>query len=107
MVWKISTVPINSRAAITYNRALKAKGLGNYQEIVAGDKIKYVYIELPNQLNTNVMGFIDGLPPEFNLHDSIDWDLMYLKVYLAPMREIINLIGWSVEPIASLESFFD
>lgn len=101
------TVPINSRAAITYNKALKAKGLDNYQEIVAGDKIKYVYIELPNQINTNVMGFIDMLPPEFNLHDSIDWDLMYLKVYLAPMREIINLIGWSVEPIASLESFFD
>mgnify|MGYP001587859458 CR=1 FL=1 len=100
------TVPINSRASITYNNAIRDKGLANYREIIPGDKIKYIHVELPNKLNTNVIGFSDILPPEFDLHKKIDYDLMCEKTYLKPMRDIIELIGWSVEPVATLDAFF-
>jgi DNA polymerase elongation subunit (family B) len=101
------TVPINSRAAITYNQGLKSNNLDNYREIIPGDKIKYIHVKLPNKLHTNVIGFSDILPPEFNLHDKIDYDLMFFKTYLKPMNDIIELIGWTSEPVATLDSFFD
>ena len=100
------TVPINSRASMLFNKTLNDLGMDNYEHIMAGDKIKYIYLNLPNKLNSNVIGFVDVLPKEFGLHSKIDYDIMWEKVYEKPMRAIIELIGWSVKPRASLESFF-
>ena len=99
------TVPINSRAAITHNKAIRDYGL-DLREILAGDKIKYIHLEEPNKLRQNVIGFSDTLPPEFDIHKKVDWDLMYEKTYLKPMRDMIELIGWKVKPVATLDSFF-
>jgi DNA polymerase elongation subunit (family B) len=101
------TVPIHSRAAIVYNKAVKDYGLdGNYETIGVADKMKFIHLELPNKLNQNVIGFVDTLPPELDLHKKVDYDLMFEKTYLKPVRDMMDLIGWSVEPVASLEDFF-
>lgn len=100
------TVPINSRAAIIYNLAIRELGLTDYQKILPADKIKFIHIEQPNRLNSDVVGFPDVLPPEFKVHNKIDYDTMFEKTYLKPMRDIMELIGWSEKPVATLESFF-
>lgn len=100
------TIPINSRAGMVHNKLVRELNLVDYKEIIPGDKIKFIHVELPNKANTNVVGFTDVLPPEFNMHHKIDYNLMYEKTYLKPMRDIIELIGWSTEPQATLDSFF-
>lgn len=100
------TVPINSRAAINYNREISRMGLYSYEVIRTGDKIKYIALEEPNRLQQHVIGFVDRLPPEFNLHHKVDYEVMFYKTFLKSMRSILDLIGWSAEPMASLEDFF-
>lgn len=100
------TVPINSRASINYNRELRNLGLTDYEVIRNGDKIKFVHLTAPNRLQQNVIGFVDVLPEEFNLHHKIDYDTMFFKTYLKPMDAIMQLIGWEAEPKATLDMFF-
>lgn len=99
------TVPINSRAAITYNKLIDEMGL-DLPEILPADKIKFIHLTEPNKLRQNVIGFIDVLPKEFDVHRKIDYDTMFEKTYLKPMRDILELIGWSVKPQATLDGFF-
>lgn len=99
------TVVINSRAAINYNNAVKSNNL-DYELIVNGDKIKYVHLMEPNKLQTHVFGFIDSLPKELDIHKKVDYDVMLEKTYLKPMNDLVNIIGWSLEPKASIDVFF-
>lgn len=99
------TVVINSRAAINFNNAVKSHNL-DYPLIVNGDKIKYVHLTEPNKLQTHVFGFTDTLPKELDIHKKVDYDLMLEKTYLKPMNDLVNLIGWSLEPRASIDAFF-
>jgi len=46
------------------------------------------------------------LPKEFKLQEYIDYEVQFDKTFLDPMRFILESIGWSPEPKASLEAFF-
>lgn len=100
------TVPINSRAAINYNRELDNLGLEDYEKIFNGDKIKFVHLTLPNRLQQNVIGMVDTLPEEFKLHHKIDYDTMFYKTFLKPIDAIMQIIGWEAVPTPTLEAFF-
>jgi len=103
----IKGTPINSRASIIHNRELKRLSLENkYPFIRNGDKIKYVYLRRQNPTGENVIAFIDELPSEFNFERFIDRDLQFAKTFVDPITLILNAIGWSPEPRASLADFF-
>ena len=56
--------PINVKAAVRYNDFLKFKGLDKkHSQIVAGDKIKWVYLK-DNPYKIDTMGFLDFDFPE-------------------------------------------
>jgi DNA polymerase elongation subunit (family B) len=100
--------PIHSRAAIVHNMAIKNMNLENKYELIrSGDKIKYVYMRVPNPVKENVFGFIDFMPKELKLEAYIDYDTQFQKVFLDPMVIILNAIGWSPEEQNDLESFFE
>lgn len=101
-----SGTPINSRAAIIYNKYLKDLGLTKYETIGNGDKIKYVYLKLPNPVKSNVIAFPSEMPKEFKLEGFIDRDLQFQKAFLDPLTIILNTIGWSSEKRSTLENFF-
>lgn len=99
--------PIHVRGVILYNKLIDDKGLQNrYQKIVAGDKIKFIYLKVPNPIQENVISFTDYLPREFGLNGYIDYDTQFNKVFLEPLKMILDAIGWSVEKTSTLEDFF-
>ena len=99
--------PIHSRGSLLYNHYLKQKNLTQkYSLIQNGEKIKYCYLRLPNTIRENVISFIQYLPKEFELDKYIDYDLQFETAFLNPLKKIMDAIGWEIEKVASLESFF-
>ena len=98
--------PIHVRGSLLYNHHIKAKGLDKkYQLIYNGDKIKFVYLYVPNSIQENVIAFPDFLPEELELHKYIDYNLQFKKTFIDPIEIILDAIGWSAEPKADLQQF--
>ena len=99
--------PIHVRGALLHNYYIKQNKLENkYELITNGDRIKFVYLKMPNAIRQNVIAFKDVLPKEFKLHNQIDYDLQFDKTFIEPLNLILNPIGWKAEEIATLEDFF-
>lgn len=103
-------VPIHVTASLVYNKLLKDLKLEHkYEKIKNGDKIKFVYLKLPNKTMYHVIGFPDSvgvLPPEFGLHHYVDRETQFNKVFLSPIEGVTNVIGWDIEEGNSLEGLF-
>jgi len=103
----IKGTPIHVRGSILYNHHVKQHKLQKkYSEIKNGEKIKFCYLNLPNPIHVNVIAFIHTLPPEFNLHNYVDYETQFDKTFLKPLEAILHIIGWQTEKKATLESFF-
>ncbi len=99
--------PIHVRGSLLHNHMLKSKNLDmRYEMIKNGEKIHFSYLTVPNPINENVISFINVLPREFDLHRFIDYDMQFNKSFVEPLKNIVELIDWNVEPVASLDSFF-
>lgn len=100
--------PIHVRASLLFNHHIKRLSLDKkYEKIKDGDKIKFVYVRKPNVFHEDVIAFPNVLPKEFGLHDYIDYDLQFKKVFLDAMQTVIESLGWKTERAsASLEDFF-
>ena len=99
--------PIYVRGGLLYNKVIKDKKLDQkYPLIGAGDKIKYVYLKLPNTIKEDVIGFPSELPKEFDLHKFIDYKTQFEKVFLNPLEKIVDAIGWNLTEKSTLDAFF-
>ena len=99
--------PMHGRGSIVYNIDLKKKSLDKkYQLIKSGDKIKFVYMKTPNPVRENIISFPNVLPKEMGLDQYIDYDTQFEKVFLSPIVNILEAIGWKAEKVDSLEDFF-
>jgi DNA polymerase elongation subunit (family B) len=95
--------PIHVRAALLHNYYVKKKGLSReYQPIRDKDKIKYVYLKMPNPFAENVIGYADAIPKEFDLEKYIDRILMFDKSFINPIKRVTDAFGWTPEPVNSL-----
>jgi DNA polymerase elongation subunit (family B) len=103
----IKGTPIHVKGALIYNHELKERGLGQkYPFIQEGDKIKFLKLIPANPFKNDVISYITTLPTEFALERYIDYNVMFDKTFLDPMRFILQAIGWEAEPTANLEAFF-
>ena len=99
--------PIHVRGALLYNHHMSKKGLDNrYETVKNGEKIKFCYLKTPNPIKENIISYTVNLPKELDLHRFIDYNKMYEKSFVEPIRNILDEIGWDVEPKATLEDFF-
>jgi DNA polymerase elongation subunit (family B) len=103
----IKGTPIHVKAVIAHNELVKQHDLEKkYPLIKNGEKIKFTYLKVPNPTRDKVIGFINGLPPEFGFDKYIDYDMQFEKAYLEPLKSVLGVVNWNYERIANLESFF-
>jgi len=85
--------PIALRSAVAYNNFIKKHKLQKkYAEIRSGEKIKFIYMKLPNPGFENVIGFLKRMPDEKSLKSYVDYNLQYEKTFLAVIRNICKHI---------------
>jgi DNA polymerase elongation subunit (family B) len=103
----VKGTPINTKGALIYNELVEKLGLaGKYQKIAEGEKIKFVYLKLPNPVRDKVIAFLNELPPEFGLDKYIDYELQWEKTFLDPLNVILKAAKMESEHRATLDSFF-
>lgn len=91
-------VPMHVRGAITYNNWIQENGMQNkYEFIRSGDKVKTIYLKLPNPLRENTLSFSGDIPKEMNLENCIDYNIQYEKTFLDPLKKILSCVGWKHE----------
>ncbi len=99
--------PIHVRGSLLYNHYIKQHNLeAKYSAINNGEKIKFVYLAKPNPIHENVISFISDFPVELGLAKYVDYNLMFEKSFLEPLKAILDAIGWSIEKHATLDLFF-
>lgn len=100
-------IPIHVRASLLFNENIKRLDLDKTLEIIRdGDKMRFLYLKLPNPIKQNVIGFKDYLPSEFNINSYVDYDTQFQKVFVKPLESITNIIGWKIEKVNDLSDFF-
>lgn len=99
--------PIHVRGSLLYNNFLYKYNIDKkYPVIQNGEKVKFCYMKLPNIMNENVISFVSALPKEFELEPYIDYDTQFQKSFVEPLGVILDKIGWTTEPVSTLDSFF-
>lgn len=105
-IYRKST-PMHVRGSLLFNWLLKDKKLlHKYNLINDGEKIKFVYLKLPNPISENVMAFIVDFPDELDLKQFVDYDTMFSKGFIDPLQVILDVIGWKTEKTTTLDDFF-
>ena len=99
--------PIHVRGSLLYNKLIKDNKLSRKYEVVTnGSRIFFTYMKVPNIMQENVIAFPDVLPQEFKLNKYVDYDKQFNKTFLEPLTPILDAVGWTPEPVASLDEFF-
>jgi DNA polymerase elongation subunit (family B) len=100
--------PIHVRGSLLYNHHIKKMGLDKkYEEISEGDKIKFLYLKEPNPIGENAIAFLTKLPVEMDLDKYVDYNTMWQKSFVEPLKTILDCLRWHHEPQATLEDLFD
>jgi DNA polymerase elongation subunit (family B) len=99
--------PIATRAAILHNFMVEKNSLSDkYQLLQDGDKIRFIYLRVPNPMGENIIGFVNEMPVEFGLHTYVDYPLMFTKTFLDPLRNILQALRWSHKEVVTLDDLF-
>lgn len=104
-MWK-SGCPKHVKGAILYNKIVDDFGSNKYQHIKSGDKCKTMPLKEPNNVFSNSITFPDSCPKEFGLEKYYDYEEQWQKVYISPLKKILDAIGWETEKTITLSDFF-
>jgi DNA polymerase elongation subunit (family B) len=100
--------PIHVRASLLYNHYIRKYKLETkYELILDSDKMKFIFLKLPNPIHENVIGFTNIFPKELGLTEYVDYDYMFQKTFEEPMKSTFDTIGWSMKKSKTMEAFFE
>lgn len=92
-----SNIPWMCKASMYYNKYIKENKLTNmYSEIKSGDKVKILYITLPNRFGTDTIAYnSDNFISE--IKDIIDYEMLFNKGFLNPLNNIVKVLGYDMK----------
>lgn len=94
---KDKAIPINSRAFLVTNQFIKSQKLDSqFQYLEPGEKLKMMYLKLPNPVNQNIFAFNDERFAQL-FKPYIDWDTNFKKFFLQPLKLMVEPIGWYLD----------
>ena len=79
------SVPIGSRSGLVYNHYVNSNNLSDrYLNIKPGDKVKRLYLRLPNKFNSNSLAYLtENFESEI---DCVDYDTNFEKTFMSPLE---------------------
>jgi DNA polymerase elongation subunit (family B) len=87
--------PVQVKAGLLWNHTIKKLGLDSkYEQVGDGDKIKYLYLRVPNPIRDKVIGTPGPIPKEFRIQECVDYPALFQKGFLAPLEKILHATGW-------------
>lgn len=98
--------PIHVRASLLYN--MHTSKFQKYAPIQNGDKIKFVYLKMPNSIGENIIGFPAGgtLPKELGLDKYVDYEKQFDATFKEPLQSLTDVAEFALVDITTLEDFF-
>ena len=104
----VKGTPIHVRGALLYNYYVRKHDVNHkYASIQEGEKIKFIYLKMPNPFMQNVVSFMGRIPTEFNLDKYIDYSRQFEKSFYEPLHNVLQCIGWDSERKVSLLQFLN
>jgi hypothetical protein len=95
------------RGALLYNWYLKKHKVEHkHASIQEGEKVKFLYLRLPNPIMENTISFMGRIPTEFQIEKYIDHKMQFEKSFYEPLKNVLQCIGWNSERTTSLLSLF-
>lgn len=93
----IKGCPGHVKASIGYNQMIKRKNLENdYEMIHEGDKIKMVYVKETPYYRFSTIAFKNDIPKEFGLKEFVDYDIMWNKIFIEPIKPFYEIQRWQM-----------
>jgi len=98
--------PIHVRGSLLFNHYITKYKLNNiYEPIKTSDKIKYVYMKLPNPIKEDIFAFHNKIPKELDLERFVDYNTMFEKSFLANINMLLVPLKWKLEKQNNLFDF--
>lgn len=86
----------HARAANIYNQLLDDLHIGHkYEKINLGDQLRYCYIHNTNPYGIDVIAFKEYFPEEFKTIFTINYDLMFEKIFLSSLKGYIGIMKFN------------
>lgn len=100
--------PMHVRGALLFNDYVRKKGWEKEIDLIkSGDKVKSMYLKLPNPLMENAISIPETLPGSMKeFYDYIDHEKQFDKTFLDALRRITNAAGISLNSNISMEGFY-
>lgn len=87
---------VHARGANIYNQLLSDLHIAEkYEKIKPGDQLRYCYINDANPYGINVIAFRDSIPEEFKEQFTINYDLMFEKIFLSSLKGYITVMKFN------------
>jgi DNA polymerase elongation subunit (family B) len=92
-----SKMPGHVKAAYFHNLLLDKLGIDKkYEKIKSGDKVKSVYLKVPNKYGIDCVGFKGTYPKEFEEIFEVDFEKMFDKILYAAIDKFYSEVNWKL-----------
>jgi len=104
----IKGTPQHVKGALLYNHYIKSNGFENEVDLIrSGDKVKVLYMKMPNWIMEKSISFPEKLPDQLEeLKNFIDFELLFNKSFYDPLKRITDAARISLENEIDIDKFF-
>jgi len=90
-------MPAHVKSAYYHNHLMNnVFQVNRSEDIVSGDKVRFVYLEKPNKYDISSVGFKYEYPEEFKKTFKIDYDKMFEKILFEAIRRFYEAVSWQI-----------